>query len=87
MDMISSPNNKKLLWHYIKAQRQEHTGIGTLNIDHIITDQAEKENILNKQFESVFTVEDRETIHLFQTLRSPLSEYIIYYLTVTHINH
>ena len=27
MNMISSPNNKKPLWKYIKAQRQEHTGI------------------------------------------------------------
>ena len=65
LDMISSPNNKKPLWCYMKAQRQEHTDIGTLkatNIDHIITDPAEKANILNKHFESVFTVEDRETI-------------------------
>ena len=38
-----------------KSQRQEHTGIGTLkasNIDHIITDPAEKANILNQHFES-----------------------------------
>ena len=65
LDMISSPNNKKPLQQYIKAQRQEHTGIDTLkasNIDHIITDPAEKANILHKHFKSVFTVEDRETI-------------------------
>ena len=64
MDMISS-SNKKPLWHYIKAQRQEHIGMGipkASNIDHIITDPAEEANILNKHFESVFTVEDRETI-------------------------
>ena len=32
MDMISFPNNKKPLWHYIKVQRQEHTGISTLQV-------------------------------------------------------
>ena len=66
MNMISSPsNNNKPLWHYIKSQRKEHTANGTLktsNIDHMITDPSEKANILNKHFESVFTVENRETI-------------------------
>ena len=53
------------LWHYIKAQRQEHTGISTLKDStsgHIITDPAEKANALNEHFKSVFTVEDNETI-------------------------
>ena len=65
MDMISSPNNKKPLWHYIKAQRQEHTGISTLKdptSGHTITDPAEKANALNEHFKSVFTVEDNETV-------------------------
>ena len=62
--MISSPNNKKPLWHYIKAQRQEHTGISTLKEinGHTITDPAEKANALNEHFKPVFTVEDNETI-------------------------
>ena len=29
-DMISSPDNKKPLWRYIKAKQQDHTGISTL---------------------------------------------------------
>ena len=65
MDMISSPNDKKSLWRYIKAQRQEHTGISTLKIPsngHVITDPVEKANTLNQHFKSVFTVEDSETI-------------------------
>ena len=28
--MISSPDNKKPLWQYIKAKRQDHAGISTL---------------------------------------------------------
>ena len=58
-------NNIKPLWHYIKAQRQEHTGISTLKDStsgHTITDPAEKANALNEHFKSVFTVEDNETI-------------------------
>ena len=57
--------------------KDENTVIGTLkasNIGHIITDPAKKTNILNKNFESVFTVEHRELsqikvflcFHLFQ---------------------
>ena len=38
------------------------SGLKALNVDHIITDPVEKANILNKHFEYVFTVEDRETI-------------------------
>ena len=71
MDMISSPNKKKPLWHYIKAHRQEHTDIGTLktsNIDHIITDPDKKANILNEHFESVFTVEEELTSCFAHTL-------------------
>ena len=44
MNMISFPNNKKPLWKYIKAQRQEHTGISTLKDSisgHVITEPAE----------------------------------------------
>ena len=64
-DTIFSPNNKRPLWHYIKAQRQEHTGISVLKapIDgHTITDPSEKANILNQYFKSVFTEEGSKNI-------------------------
>jgi len=63
--MISFPDNKKPLWRYIKAKWQDHTGISTLK-DHdnrqLITDPANKADILNQHFKSVFTVEDRSNI-------------------------
>ena len=64
-DMISSPDNKKPLWRYIKTKRKDHTGIGTLK-DPVngqpITDPASKADILNQHFKSVFTTEDRSNI-------------------------
>ena len=63
--MISSPDNKKPLWRYIKAKRQDHTGISTLK-DPVngqpITDPASKAGILNQHFKSIFTPEDRSSI-------------------------
>jgi len=53
------------LWWYIKAKRQDHTGISTLkdpDNGQLITDPANKEDILNQHFKSVFTVEDRSNI-------------------------
>ena len=65
MNMISSPSNKKPLWHYIKSRRQEHIGISTLKDStsgHVITNPVEKANTLNEHFKSVFTVENNITI-------------------------
>ena len=47
MNMISSPSNEKPLWHYIKSQRQEHTGISTLKDSasvHVINRPSEESN-------------------------------------------
>ena len=63
--MISSSDNKKPLWQYIRAKRQDHTGISTLRDPkngQPITDPANKVDILNQHFKSVFTVEDRSNI-------------------------
>ena len=64
-DMISSPDNKKPLWRYIKNKRQDHTGISTLKDPENgqpITNPASKADILNQHFKSVFTTEDRSNI-------------------------
>jgi len=64
--MISSPDNKKPLWRYIKAKRQDYTGIISTLKDpdngQPIPDPASKADVLNQQFKSAFTAEDRSNI-------------------------
>lgn len=60
-NLISSSNNKKSLWHYLKTQKQDSNGIGTLinpHNGHIITDPTEKANVLNNHFKCIFTIDD-----------------------------
>ena len=62
----SNDNNKNLkrFWHYVKSKRQDNVGIGALKnqANDMVTDSTEKAEILNKQFKSVFTVEDTSTV-------------------------
>ena len=62
----SNDNNKSLkrFWHYIKSKRQDNVGIGALKnqANDMVTDSTEKAEVLNKQFKSVFTVEDTSTV-------------------------
>ena len=63
--MISSPDNKKPLWRYIKAKQQDHTDISSLKDPENgqpITDPARKTGILNQHFKLVFMAEDRSGI-------------------------
>ena len=63
-NLISSTNNKKSLWHYLKGRKQENNGIGALihpQSGHVITDPIEKATVLNNQFKSVFTADDDST--------------------------
>ena len=57
--MLSS-KDKKPLWHFIKAKKQDNVNISSLKtVDgHIITDPASKANLLNQYFKTVFTVEN-----------------------------
>ena len=60
-NLISSSNNKKSLWHYLKTRKQDSNGIGTLinpHNGHIITDPNEKANVLNNHFKSIFTIDN-----------------------------
>ena len=58
-NIISSANNNKLFWKYIKAKQQDKTGITTLKgpDGEAIAESLDKANILNKHFKSTFTTE------------------------------
>ena len=59
MKVISSENNKKPLWQYIKSKRQDHTGFSTLRVNGtVISDSISKVEALNQHLKSVFTIEE-----------------------------
>ena len=57
-------NANKPLWHYIKCQHQDKVGIGTLNApdDTAVIHPDEKAQLLNDQFELVFTSDDLQNL-------------------------
>ena len=59
-NIISSSNDKKPFWRYIKSKRQDKVGINILKTTdgEVITNSLEKANILNQYFKSVFISED-----------------------------
>ena len=58
LDPEIDKSNKKF-WRFIKARKQDNTGISTLRENgRIITDSQEKAEVLNNQFTSVFPRED-----------------------------
>ena len=59
--MLSS-NDKKPLWRFIKAKKQDNVNISSLKTPdgQTITDPAGKPNVLNQYFKTVFTVDDDE---------------------------
>ena len=63
-NLINPQNNLKCFWHYVKGKHQDNVGIGALKnqANDMITNSIEKAEILNKQFESVFTAEDTSSI-------------------------
>ena len=60
--IISSSNNNKLFWKYMKSKKQDTTGIPTLHGPNreAITESTDKANVLNENFRSVFTSEKLE---------------------------
>ena len=58
------PSNQKRFWHYIKSLRRDNCGVSPLR-DHegkLNSAPLDKANILNHQYESVFTKEDPSSI-------------------------
>ena len=51
-----SPAKDKKFWRYVKYQRQEAQGVAPLKKEgKLVDDPVEKANILNNQFQSVFS--------------------------------
>ena len=65
-DIVSQDlkENSKRFWSFIKGKRQEASGVSALmNEDgYLQSDSSVKAEILNKQFQSVFTREDTDSI-------------------------
>ena len=63
LDSDCDNSRRKTFWRFIKSQKQDTTGISTLQTptDQVTTPKEIAET-LNSQFKSVFTVEDLESI-------------------------
>lgn len=56
---LSTTEDKKKFWNYIRSRKKDNVGIQTLKIGHkTITDDQTKADTLAEQFQSVFTKED-----------------------------
>ena len=56
-------NDTKPFWHYIKSKRKDNIGISPLKDQGVLhADSIEKAELLNEQFQSVFTIEDNSNI-------------------------
>ena len=63
LELSLTENNSKPFWKYIKAQRQDNIGVTALKSEgRLFTDNVSKAEILNRQFKSVFTQEDKSSI-------------------------
>jgi hypothetical protein len=53
-------DNNKPFWTFVKSKQKENIGVAPLQTDHanLATDSKEKAEILNRQFQSVFTQDD-----------------------------
>ena len=62
----------KKVSQYIKSIRTVQSGISALKTDdNLITDTTDKDNILNNQFQSVFTTETDDPIQNKRTIPHP----------------
>ena len=75
-------NNNKVFWRYVNSQRKSKTSIPDLKNKEgtLVTDDKEKAELLNKQFSSVFTQEDKNNIPEFEPhqVTSTLENFIIH---------
>ena len=88
-NIMSSTNDKKPFWQYIKTNRQENVGVNTLK-----SNAFEKANILNQYSNQCLLLKTLILslanqilhIHPWLTFKSPLREYTTYYKIWTHIS-
>ena len=58
-DDTEKPSSQKRFWRYIKSLRKDNTGVAPLKENgRLYTEPKAKANILNRQYQSVFTRED-----------------------------
>ncbi|XP_065918884.1 uncharacterized protein [Dysidea avara] len=63
LNSSSNLNGNKPFWHYIKSRKKDQTGISSLQTtDGVATTPAEKAEVLNNTFKSVFTTEDLSSV-------------------------
>ena len=63
-NLFDNDNSNKLFWKYVKNLCKDNVGVLTLNHNnHVITEPSKgKANVLNKQFDSIFTDDDLSNI-------------------------
>ena len=62
-DMDQQPSKQKKFWNYIKSLRKDNCGVAPLkDKGKMHSDPLDKANILNQQYQSVFTQEDTSSI-------------------------
>ena len=87
-NIISSSNDKKPFWRYIKTKRQDKVGINILKTTdgEVITNSLEKANILNQYFKSIFISEDSVTFpHKSNSPYPPMPDFEITTQGIFHI--
>ena len=53
------PSTQKRFWHYVKSLKKDASGVSPLKVNgHLYSDNKDKANILNQQYQSVFTKEN-----------------------------
>ena len=63
MEKSLGEGNNKTLWKYIKAKRHDNIGVAGIKSNGVLhQDSRETAELLNKQFKSVFTVENKEDV-------------------------
>ena len=59
MEKSMEEGNNKNFWKYIKSRRKDNIGVAGIQENGVLHQDSEtKANLLNKQFQSVFTKED-----------------------------
>ena len=65
--------NQKPLWHYVKSQKHDRCGVSPVMMDRVLhANSADKAQMLNGQFSSVFTDDDHHGNTVFEGPSIPL---------------
>ena len=71
-DNTKRPSTQKRFWHYVKSLKKDASGVSPLKVNgKLFSDNKEKANILNQQYQSVFTKENPNEIPIPSGIRFP----------------